>query len=139
MAGTRDRSPEAKALHGESPGGRLPASQRVRKRREFKLVQDQGNRFTAGALVVMLRSNDLGYRRLGLTVSRKVGNAVVRTKVKRWLREVFRKERGRLPDSVDAVIIARSSAASAGQAKLSRDFRAVAGAAKSGFSRRSGP
>ena len=64
----------------------------------------------------------LGRRRLGLTVSRKVGHAVCRAQVKRRLRDVFRKERGRLPPSVDLVIIARKSAAEASREALLREF-----------------
>jgi ribonuclease P protein component len=55
--------------------------------------------------------------RIGLTVSRKVGNAVVRNRVKRWLREAVRTQRSGLPP-VDVVWIARPSAASAGSAAL---------------------
>ena len=51
--------------------------------------------------------------RVGLTVSRRVGNAVVRNRVKRWLREVVRHRRSSL-DSWDVVIIAKPTAAGVG-------------------------
>jgi len=50
-------------------------------------------------------------RRLGLTVSRKVGNAVARNHVKRRVREWFRVEREALPKDVDLVVIAKPGAA----------------------------
>jgi ribonuclease P protein component len=118
---------------GEPWGQRLPGAHRVRKRREFKEIQEKGGRYPSGAVVVMLLPNVLGHRRLGVTVSSKVGNAVVRARVKRWLREVFRKERGLLPESVDAVVIARSSAADAGLVRLGADFRAAAELARARF------
>jgi len=59
-------------------------------------------------------------------VSTKVGNSVVRSKVKRRLRDIFRKQRALMPDSSDLVLIARSSAAKAPYDKLLRDFGAVA-------------
>ena len=64
---------------------------------------------------------------MGLTVSRKVGNAVTRNRVKRWLREVWRHHRDALPDSVDVVLIARPSAADAGLDRLREAFLEAAG------------
>jgi len=48
--------------------------------------------------------NSAGFCRLGLTVPRKVGGAVVRNRVKRRLREIFRRNYDRMPDSIDLVI-----------------------------------
>lgn len=63
--------------------------------------------------------------RFGLTVSRKVGNAVVRNRVKRWLREAIRHERGLVPGRWDVVFIAHPSAAVAGQAILQKQVAAA--------------
>lgn len=61
--------------------------------------------------------------RVGLTVSRKVGGAVVRNRVKRRLREAVRHERTLLGERVDVVIIARPSAAARSQAELREQVR----------------
>ena len=58
-------------------------------------------------LVVYGHANDLPYPRLGLSVSRKVGNAVVRNRWKRLIREAFRLARAELPEGLDLIVIPR--------------------------------
>ncbi len=105
---------------------RLPRTSRLRRRGEFASVQDRGQKAVAGHLVLLGKANPLGRRRLGLTVSSKVGNAVVRTRVKRLLREAFRTRRRLLPDSVDAVIIARPGAGDLSAAEMAAEFEQAA-------------
>jgi ribonuclease P protein component len=62
---------------------------------------------------VLVTVDDTGARpRLGVTVSRRVGNAIVRNRVKRRIREWFRRERETLPAGSEVVVIARPDAAS---------------------------
>ena len=114
------QSRPARAAH------RLPREERLRTRAEFLRVQTGGWSVRAGPLILAMQPNDLGRRRVGLTVSRKVGNAVTRNRVKRWLREVWRHHREALPESVDVVLIARPSAADAGLQRLREAFLAAA-------------
>jgi ribonuclease P protein component len=104
----------------------LPTFCRLHKRGQFQKVQMKGKRAVAGSLVLLVLPNDTGVRRLGVTVSSKVGNSVVRSKIKRWFRDIFRKERSRLPPSLDVVMVARASAAQSNLEALRRDFARAA-------------
>jgi ribonuclease P protein component len=74
-------------------------------------VYDAKLRKSSGPLLVFTRPNDLAYHRLGLSVSRKVGNAVRRNRVKRMLREAFRLTRHGWPSldegGLDLVVVVR--------------------------------
>lgn len=63
--------------------------------------------------------------RIGITVSKKVGNAVVRNRVKRWLREAARKEYSLLSHAWDIVIIASPRSKNAGFVTLQKELRTV--------------
>ena len=92
----------------------FPKDRRVRKRREFLHIQENGSRVTLPSAIVLLaaRSDD-GPARLGITVTRKFGNAVARNHAKRLFRELFRRASGLLPSGVDFVVIPKTSAATA--------------------------
>lgn len=80
-------------------------------------MQRHGRRVHGAHLVVLHLGNGADAPRFGLTVSRKVGNAVVRNRVKRWLREALRRQRAGV-GGVDVVVVARPSAATAGYPAL---------------------
>jgi ribonuclease P protein component len=67
-----------------------------------------------------------GTGRVGVTVSRKVGGAVVRNLVKRWIRECYRRRRTEFPEHVDMVVVARPAAATAGHAGICRELTGLA-------------
>lgn len=106
---------------------KFPKSLRLTTRREFLKVQDRGFKVNAEPLLGLALKNELGFTRLGITVSSKVGNAVVRSRIRRRLREVFRKRRGELPVGIDVVFIARSGAKDADLETFARAFGVIAG------------
>ncbi len=94
----------------------FPPWLRLRRTADYRRVQRRGRRHHRELLVTLHASNGLGHPRFGLTVSRKVGNAVVRNRVKRHLREAIRRHPASRDGSlsgIDVVFIARSRAAEA--------------------------
>jgi len=90
---------------------RFPKTARLRSRAEFLKLSRAGSKVQTANFVVISKSNDKNETRLGITVSGKVGNSVVRNRIKRQVREVFRRRRTVFPPATDFVIIARRSAA----------------------------
>lgn len=90
-----------------SEGNRFPRCCRLRKTAEFRAVYGRKARASDQRLTVCVCENDFGHPRIGLSVSRKVGNAVLRNRWKRMLREAFRLNFARLPQGVDLVVIPR--------------------------------
>ena len=85
-------------------------------------VQSKGQKVTAEPLLGLYLPNGLEVTRLGLTVSSKVGNAVVRARIRRYLRECFRKKKTSLPAGIDLVLIARQGAKEADLATIQASF-----------------
>jgi ribonuclease P protein component len=81
---------------------------RLRKSSLFADVYAQRCSASDNLLIVYVRRNDLSHARLGLSVSRKIGGAVVRNRWKRLLREAFRLMRAELPTGLDLVVIPRA-------------------------------
>jgi ribonuclease P protein component len=93
--------------------------QRLRSPADFRRVREVARRGWAHPLLVMhVASNELGCTRVGITVSSRVGNAVVRNRVKRRLREALTVRFERLPHSADVVVVARPSSAEASWAEF---------------------
>lgn len=84
---------------------------RLTHAREFQAAYREGCRKSAGPLTVYARPNGLEEHRLGLSVGRRVGGAVVRSRVKRMLREAFRLDRSGYPtpggEGLDVVVQVR--------------------------------
>lgn len=89
------------------PDQRFLPKYHLRKPAEFDRVYRRRASASDERLVVYVCENDLGHPRIGLSVSRKVGGAVVRNRVRRLLREAFRLSREELPQQVDLVLIPR--------------------------------
>lgn len=94
-----------------SVGERWLASDRLKLRSDFLRVSGGGHKVhSARFLFLVLPRGDDGPSRLGITVTRKVANAVGRARIKRVVREVFRRNRDLFPAGCDVVVIAKDRA-----------------------------
>lgn len=92
---------------------------------EFDRVYRQGTAYRGKLFSVHAFPNDLGNPRLGLSVSKKVGNAVVRNKVRRRMKEIFHANMEYmegLPSGLDLVVSARPVSSGASFQELEREF-----------------
>ena len=108
-------------MKGEQTLDRL---RRIRRSSEYELLRHEGQRYhTAHFIVIVNPGREVS--RLGLTVSRKVGNAVCRNKLKRWIRELFRHSYKRFSIDVDVSIIAKRQAGSLSHLQVNRELQTV--------------
>jgi ribonuclease P protein component len=102
---------------------RFDKRERLRKRGEFVAVQEGGRKLhTDSFLVFVLPQKTPGPTRLGVTASRRLGGAVDRNRVKRLVREAFRRHKLLFPSGCDFVFVAKRNAAEAAYDQVVREI-----------------
>lgn len=102
----------------------------LKENSSFRRLYYRGASAGCRLMVVYCRRNGSKTSRLGLTVSVKLGHAVVRNRLRRRLREIYRAQEAQLLPGYDIVIVARSAAVEADFSALSRSFAAMTGKLK---------
>lgn len=113
-----ERAASGEGFHEE----RWPKTRRLRRTAEFARVYDTGRKVHGAYLVCFVRCTGTAAARVGITVGRKVGNAVTRNRVRRRLRAWVRSRYDRLPAGLEVVVVARAAAAGADTAALRADL-----------------
>ncbi|ANU21827.1 ribonuclease P protein component [Planococcus donghaensis] len=85
--------------------------QRIKKNKEFQHIFKKGKSFANRQFIVYVLKSDQPEFRVGLSVSKKVGNAVARNRIKRYIRQTFLELKDDLLPNADYIIIARPQAA----------------------------
>lgn len=117
----------------------LLKERRLAKRPEFVRVYDSGQKVFARFSVLFFLANDLSHSRVGITVTKKVGKAYIRNRLKRWTREIYRRQREQLgldSRSLDIVVNVKPNAADASFSDYRLDFERVLARVASGSTRR---
>lgn len=85
-------------------------SESLKKNKDFKIVYKEGTSYANKYLIMYKRNNGSDRNRIGISVSKKVGNSVVRHRITRLIRESYRLQEERFLNGVDIIVIARPSA-----------------------------
>lgn len=83
----------------------FPKNKRLISNSQFKAVLARGRRLSNGVLMLYMARNDCEYSRLGVSVGKSHGNAVVRNRFKRLMREAFRQNQERIPAGFDYLLM----------------------------------
>jgi ribonuclease P protein component len=103
----------------------LPKEKRLAKRREFLRVYETGRKLFSRYSVLFFADNGLPHSRIGITTTKKIGKANVRNRLKRWTREVYRRQREPLDldaHRFDVVVNVKPNAADATFSDYSEDL-----------------
>ena len=99
----------------------------LRKGREFQSVYERRNSKANHTLVMYVSANGLDYNRIGIVASKKLGNSVVRHRVKRLIRESMRLNGARFNIGLDLIVIAKRTCVGKTQAEITEAVLHVAG------------
>ena len=80
----------------------------LKKNEDFKKVYNKRNSYANRELIMYISKNGTDTKRLGVSVSKKVGNSIVRHRLARLVREAFRLNTNHIPDGIDVVVVVKA-------------------------------
>ncbi len=116
----------------QDPAEALPKRKRVAKRRDFLRTYETGRKLFSRFVILFFSAADFEHSRLGVTATKKLGKANVRNRLKRWTREVYRRQREPLgldDRRLDIVVNVKPNAADASFAEYRDDLVRLLGRA----------
>ncbi len=99
--------------------------ERIRKKKNFLVLYRNGKRYKGKYFNLIYLSNALNFSRMAVVVSKKIGNAVKRNKVKRWMRILFRRNKGLFTMPLDIIIIAKKEILELDWPQIQQEYRAA--------------
>ena len=100
----------------------MKKSFRVKREKDFKAIFKDGTSFANRKFVVYQLENQQNHFRVGLSVSKKLGNAVTRNQIKRRIRHILQSVKGSLVEHVDFVVIARKGVETLEYAEMEKNL-----------------
>ena len=105
----------------------MQKTESLKKTSDFQVVYKTGKSYADKNIVVYVRKNQLNINRLGISVSKKVGNSVVRHRFSRLVREAYRLHENIFNSGLDIVVVARRCAKDATYFEIEKSFLSLAG------------
>ena len=99
----------------------------IKKNSDFQIVYKNGTSYANRLLIMYVYQRDRDESRIGISVSKKVGNSVVRHHVTRLIRESFRLNREQTDSGLDIVVVARAAAKDSDYKKIESAYRHLCG------------
>jgi len=96
---------------------------KLSKNIEFKRVFSKGKKTESKNFIIFILKNDYKFNRLGIIVKKEIGKAVVRNKIKRWLKEAYRQENRKLFLGYDIIILVKNSIAKSNYFNISNELK----------------
>lgn len=115
------RTNDIRKKHRDKNAGKVNSSS------QYSIVYKNGRSLANRTLVMYILKNEAGINRIGISVSKKVGNSVVRHRLARLIREAYRLNGNQLKTGYDIVVVARANAKGKDYFDISRDFLHLAG------------
>jgi ribonuclease P protein component len=101
----------------------LKPRERIKKKKDFNHLYKKGKRYRGQYFTLVYLSNEFNHSRLAVVASKKLGNAVTRNKTKRWMRDLFRRNKELLKNPTDLIIIPHRGIHEAGWQNLLEEYR----------------
>ena len=95
---------------------------RVKREKDFKAIFKEGTSFANRKFVIYRLENKQKHFRVGLSVSKRLGNAVTRNQIKRRIRHILQNAKGKISEDVDFVVIARNGVEALGYADMEKNL-----------------
>lgn len=100
----------------------LSPHERIRRKKDFLLLYKKGSRYRGKYFTLIYHPREFSFSRIGVVAGKKIGNAVQRNKIKRWIRTIFRTNKDLLKISFDLVFIMKKEIHEAGFSNLKQEY-----------------
>lgn len=101
----------------------LRSDERIKNQTDFSRIYKEGQRYKGKYFIIIYHSNNLTFSRMAVVVSKRQGKSVVRNKIKRWAKEIFRRNKELIKKPVDIILIPKKKIQTAAWHEVVEDYQ----------------